>query len=415
MRIAYAAHDRANYYGGPIVNARRLLPELRRRGHEVAAMVVYNGETPSKEYLRSKGVEVRSTPWVSDTETLARWFLEQLRDYEPDMFVSNVSVAAGFAGRWAREAGIPTLAAYLGVNDFCWGLVEQFALAPAPWALSGLTCCSDALRARVEKEIPRNTRVFTLWHGVPTVDKVPVRDGVLRLAYIGRLVDEQKQITKLIQAIGRVLEVRSDVCAKIIGEGREREKVETLVRESHLEDRITFTGGVEPDDLFGQLADCHAVVLLSDYEGFGSCMLDGMACGLAVVCLDCPDGVRELCVDGKTGFLVHDRDQDFLAAVCRLADDDSLRQRLAQNALDYAREHYSVQKMASDWERCFESLRSEAEPRRPMCIPHKLDLPPVNPALASEDIRREKPRSSLVRSCIRKARRIVAPLKIRGA
>lgn len=37
MKIAFMAYDRPNYFGGPITNARRLLPELVKRGHEIHA------------------------------------------------------------------------------------------------------------------------------------------------------------------------------------------------------------------------------------------------------------------------------------------------------------------------------------------------------------------------------------------
>ena len=39
MRILFIYHDRPNYYAGPIVNARRLLPGLQKSGFEVHCLI----------------------------------------------------------------------------------------------------------------------------------------------------------------------------------------------------------------------------------------------------------------------------------------------------------------------------------------------------------------------------------------
>ena len=97
----FVRHHRA----GPIVNARRLLPELVRRGHQVTALILYHeGASPAADYLADQGVEVRASPWLGTTQRHVHWMLKAIQDCRPDIFVPNISTAGWFAGRWCREA-----------------------------------------------------------------------------------------------------------------------------------------------------------------------------------------------------------------------------------------------------------------------------------------------------------------------
>ena len=55
MKIAYIFYDRPNYTAGPKINALRVLPELARRGHDVAALVLYRESFPSGPELQQQG------------------------------------------------------------------------------------------------------------------------------------------------------------------------------------------------------------------------------------------------------------------------------------------------------------------------------------------------------------------------
>ncbi|MGB5831971.1 MAG: glycosyltransferase, partial [Thiohalocapsa sp.] len=150
MKIAVLAYDWPGYRGGPIVNARRLLPELHRRGHTVHALLLYQGAgAPSAEVLRSEGVVVDTAPFGRWTEDRIDWLLACLARIQPDVFVPNLSVAGWFAARWARETGIPTVAAYRSDDAFYAAMVETFVLGEPRWAVSGLVCVNQAACERV--------------------------------------------------------------------------------------------------------------------------------------------------------------------------------------------------------------------------------------------------------------------------
>jgi hypothetical protein len=58
--------------------------------------------------LRNQGFDVTSQPFT-DTCSNIRWYLQNIADSPPDVFVPNLVTPAYFAGRWARAAGIPTV------------------------------------------------------------------------------------------------------------------------------------------------------------------------------------------------------------------------------------------------------------------------------------------------------------------
>ncbi|MBK1645095.1 hypothetical protein CKO25_10610 [Thiocapsa imhoffii] len=397
MRIAFVAYDWPGYRGGPIVNARRLLPELQRRGHQVHALIQYHrGGSPTADLLRAQGVQVHAVVFHRWTEDRIDWLLERLRAIGPDVFVPNLSVAGWYAARWAREAGIPTIAAYRSDDAFHAGMVEEFVLGDPRWAVSGLISVSQAAHDRILATDPARTRLCVIPSGVPVPSAAADQaDGPLRLVYVGRLVQEQKRILETIDALAAVLHRLPDATAMLIGHcaaAPDEATIDARIKGHGLGDRLALLGTLEPDALHDVLRRFHVLVLLSDYEGTPGSVMDGMACGLVPVCLDIPGGVRELVRHEQTGLLVADRGDAFVDAVSRLAHDGVLRRRLATNARRHIRQGYSLEVAADRWEAFLAQLVEENPvPRTTIARPADDALPPVNPGLAREDHRRPLP------------------------
>jgi glycosyltransferase involved in cell wall biosynthesis len=78
------------------------------------------------------------------------------------------------------------------------------------------------------------------------------------------------------------------------------------------------------------IARASAFVLSSRWEGFGSILVEAMACGTPVVAADCDYGPREIVQDGETGLLARAGDAESLAAaIHRVLAVPALRDRLA--------------------------------------------------------------------------------------
>ncbi len=132
-------------------------------------------------------------------------------------------------------------------------------------------------------------------------------------------------------------------------------KLEGLVTEYGLEDRLVIPGDVRPplkDDL---VAGSDVVVHPSHAESFGLAVLEAMAAGKPVVAAD-TDGPRLLIEDGVSGVLFGPGDVEGLTStVARLLDDPSERAAVG-TAAARASEPYGVEEMVRRFEALWDDV-----------------------------------------------------------
>ena len=395
--------------------SRFFLPDLSRRGIESRVLCFHlspEEEFPTVRSLRQAGFSCTtvSEEEIKYTKQRVRWIFDRLTEDPPDVFVVNaVYPAAYYAGRWLREAGIPTVGICHGggMMNFYPGLLDEFVLGRAAYQVSALVCVSKGLEQAVLERRPKGILVRSIPSGVPIPENVAKKpNGRLRLAYMGRLVEEQKRISEVAHGLCRAVREVPGTEALIYGDGAERAAVEQILREEGNGLPVQLVGFVENDQIPKHLLECHAVVLLSDQEGLGLSLLEGMASGVVPIGLRGAPGVTEFVVDGLTGLLVGDRGDEFVAAVRRLREDPALWERLARSAHAKVEADYSEKVCADRWQELFHKLVNSSGPRKPLRIPRRLHLPPVHPSLSWLD---RRPHQELTR----RAQRFVSRVKYR--
>ncbi len=102
------------------------------------------------------------------------------------------------------------------------------------------------------------------------------------------------------------------------------------------------------EDMPAVYADAHIVCLPSYREGLPTVLIEGAACGCALVTTDVP-GCREVVRDGETGLLVPPRDGAALAAALqRLILDPDLRARLSDAASMRVRSEFAATQISAE-------------------------------------------------------------------
>jgi glycosyltransferase involved in cell wall biosynthesis len=165
------------------------------------------------------------------------------------------------------------------------------------------------------------------------------------LIFVGRLV-ARKGVPVLLDAVA-LLRGDERLSVRIIGDGPEREALETRAAQLGLAERVAFEGTISADRLRAAVEACDALVLPAivtekgETEGLGVVLIEAMQYGKLVIATD-TGGIPDVVEDGATGILVKPGDAVALAAAIRGAMNDPARVgRLAAAGREHATTEFS--------------------------------------------------------------------------
>ena len=173
------------------------------------------------------------------------------------------------------------------------------------------------------------------------------------LLFVGRL-SYYKGVEYLVDAMCDV-----DADLLVVGDGEERDALESRARDRGVTDRVRFLGRI-PDEKLQycyRAADVFVLPSVAPSEAFGIVQLEAMAVGTPVVNTDLPTGVPWVSRDGETGLTVPPGDADALAdALETLIEDPGLRRRYGENAVERVHEKFGRERMVERTRALYEEL-----------------------------------------------------------
>jgi len=181
-----------------------------------------------------------------------------------------------------------------------------------------------------------------------------IADHEFCIGCVGNLLPVKDQLTAL-KAIAKVSGVLRHWRFVIAGEGPERVKLETYMREHpEWQARVTLLGTF---DRIPELLNAMDVYLLPSLsEGISNSLLEAMSCGVAVVATQA-GGNPEVVEDGKSGLLFPAGDAAKLAEhLLLLEGSPEIRAQLAKDAMRRVRQEFSIDSMVRNYARLYESL-----------------------------------------------------------
>ena len=138
-----------------------------------------------------------------------------------------------------------------------------------------------------------------------------IRDDDIVLTNVA-LYNNQKGQSYLLQAMKIILEQKPQAILLVVGWGPLENELKMMARNLGIQNRVSFTGKCQHDEVFRLLSITDIFVFSSLWEGFGLAMGEAMAMGKPIVSTE-TDGSRALVIDKETGLLVPPRDPIALA------------------------------------------------------------------------------------------------------
>jgi glycosyltransferase involved in cell wall biosynthesis len=167
-------------------------------------------------------------------------------------------------------------------------------------------------------------------------------DGKKHLTCISYLT-QRKNIMKVLQIVRLLSGRRDDFVVDIIGDGPEKENLESFTRDNQLIPFVNFHGFRQKADLPRILASSHCFLFQTDYDIWGLVLNEAMAAGVACLSSVNAGATYDLVKDGETGFAVNFDDGAQVAAKIEfLLDHPEERKRIADNARQFILNHASL-------------------------------------------------------------------------
>ena len=371
--------------GGPTYNATFLTKFL---GEEYETMLVGGlpdvGESDSLYILEKYGVkpilieEMVRQPSLSNDRKAYKRLKEIIIEFKPDIVHTHASKAGALGRKAAKSCNVPIIIhtfhghvfhSYFGkVKTRLFKEIER-NLAKKSDAIVAISNIQKNELTEVYKICdPEKTHVIQLGFDLEPfhLKRINSRssqrvqwnigENEVAIGIIGRLAPV-KNHDFFLDVISSVLKKTSkSIKIFIVGDGAERESIESRVKEINLEHegRIELTSWISDIGEFNSAMDI--ICLTSNNEGTPVSLIEAQAGGIPIVTTDV-GGVRDIVLEGDTGFVVPVNDKElFVKRVLELIEDENKREKMSQNGWNFVQEKFHYKTLASNMDTLYKNL-----------------------------------------------------------
>jgi glycosyltransferase involved in cell wall biosynthesis len=358
--------------GGTEGQLLEIASRLDRRRFDVSVCVLKGTDVIADE-LRARGVQVIALDGEGtwDVRVLYRLYRVLLAE-RPDVIHAFLFWANFISRVLGRLLQVPVLiSSYRDIllwarwhNRLCERLTARWAHA--------VTCCSEAVRRRALSEVGGDERKYvTIYNGVdtarfdsrqaPSRSELGLREGVLVIGTVCRLVEPTKGLRILLEAVAQLRKQASSPGCQllIVGEGPAYGNLREQSERLGIAPWVVFAGVRR--DIPALLPLLDVFVLPSLYEGFGIAILEAMAAGRPVIATE-TGGIPEVVIHRETGLLVPPGNPEALTdAIQWVLSHPEDAKTLGARGRERACKHFSIEAVVRQHEALYETcLRQTA-------------------------------------------------------
>ncbi len=321
--------DRARQAGIDLV----LLPQLRRSLH------------PARDWSSYRAI------------------LNTLGHLKPDIVHTHSSKAGILGRRAAWKLGLPCVhtihgaSFHFGQSRLAYAVYRHAEKIAAAWTDHFISVCDEMTNEYVAAGIAPANRFTTVYSGFETGpflqpprtpqsvrDELGVKPHEILIGKVGRLFP-LKGHEFLLAAAPEIIRQIPHARFLIVGDGILRAQFEAQLREQDIDQHFIFTGLVPPEQIPELIHAMDVLVHLSQWEGLARVLPQALIAGKPAVTFDV-GGAREVIIPEETGFLLPMGDvPGIVDALCRLAADAPLRQRLGERGRELNHDRFRHQTM----------------------------------------------------------------------
>ncbi|OZV69018.1 glycosyltransferase [Winogradskyella aurantia] len=214
-----------------------------------------------------------------------------------------------------------------------------------------IVAVSEAIAKKLQRSYGFNN-LMTIYNPIALHESSQSNDFNLNdndyVLFYGRLNDEIKNITLLIEAYAKSILPKLDIKLKILGEGKDEGKLKTMVQKMSLTSEIEFLPYMSSP--YQIVKKAKFSILTSRYEGFPMVLTESLHLGTPVISVDCESGPKEIIKNEHNGLLVENYNEKALTeAMNRMVKDEELYLNCKANATASVA-HLSKKQIGLQWQ-----------------------------------------------------------------
>ena len=365
ITILFACRNFNNMAGGVERMATLIMNEMVERGHKVV-LLTWDPINANSHYQLNPEICWHKLN-LGSSDIKANWLLRFKRQLTIRKIVKEIrpSVAIGFqvgtflAIRLALIGlFIPTIAAERNSPDLFKylknGKKNHFFASLALLLANVITVQLDSYKNKYHFFL--RSRIKTISNPVypnenPAFpnEKIKVPKKILN---VGRLSYQKNQLF-LIKSFSLIASKNPEWNLILVGEGEYRKKIQKLINEKGLNNRVELIGAVKEVDYWYQ--NSSFFVFPSLWEGFPNALVEAFREGLPAIGLLSTSGVNQLIIDKRNGLLVNSEEIAFAFAIQKMINDKSFRIKTGKKA-SASVNRYQPHKIFNQWENLFLNL-----------------------------------------------------------
>ena len=288
---------------------------------------------------------------------------------------AHFGTGAIYALPYARKYTLPLVVTFWG-NDVS-ALIGSQRYLPSRWRYvykarkildraDLVLTVSDEMKQILEEYSGYSDKIRRYQPGVDTQKFSPLEvaknpSSPVELLLIGRFVQKKGHIYAL-KALKKVIISGREARLSFIGDGPLKTECQHFVQKNDLTTKVRFMGKMTHQEVSSRLAASDLLLMPSivadnhDREGSPTVVKEAGACGIPVIG-SYHAGIWETVVDGKTGYLLPERDVDGLAdRIISLIDQPEMIQTFGSQARQRIKQYFDAKKQVATLELLYDSV-----------------------------------------------------------